>query len=51
MQQLTQWVESDQVGIEAQSQFGVGLLIEKDFQCLHRSAEQEPDAFPRPLMS
>ena len=51
MQQLTQWVESDQVGIEAQSQFGVGLLIEKDFQCLHRSVDQEPDAFPRPLMS
>jgi len=45
--QMTEWVGSDQVGIEARSQFGVGLLIEKDFQCLHRSVDQEPDAFPR----
>ena len=49
--QITEWVETDQVGIEALSQTGVQLLVEKDFQCLHRSVEQEPDAFPHPLMS
>jgi hypothetical protein len=51
MRQLTEWADSDQVGIEARSPAGVGLLIEKDFQCLHRSVEEEPDAFPHPLRS
>ena len=51
IRQMTQWVESDRVGIETPVQSGVELLIEKDFQCLHRSADQEPDAFPRPLRS
>jgi hypothetical protein len=51
MHQMTDWVESDQVGIEARSNTGVELLVEKDFQCLHRSVEQEPDAYPHPLMS
>ena len=51
MHQMTDWVESDRVGIEVRSQTGVQLLIEKDFKCLHRSVEQEPDAYPHPLMS
>jgi hypothetical protein len=51
MHQMTDWVESDRVGIEVRSQTGVQLLVEKDFQCLHRSVEQEPDAYPHPLMS
>ena len=51
MHQMTDWVESDRVGIEARPQTGVQLLIEKDFQCLHRSVEEEPDAYPHPLMS
>jgi hypothetical protein len=51
MQQVNQWAESDQVGLEARSQTGVQLLVEKDFQCLHRSVEQQPDAYPNPLMS
>jgi len=51
MHQMTDWVESDRVGIETQSQTGVQFLVEKDFQCLHRSVEQEPDAYPHPLMS
>ena len=51
MQVLTEWIESDQVSIEVRSQAGMQLLIEKDFQCLHKSAEQEPDAYPHPLMS
>jgi hypothetical protein len=51
MHEMTDWAESDQVGIEARSQSGVQLLLEKDFKCLHRSVEQEPDAYPHPLMS
>jgi hypothetical protein len=44
-------VKSDRVGVEARSQTGIQLLVEKDFQCLHRSVEQEPDAYPHPAMS
>jgi len=51
MQVLTEWIESDQVSIEALSQGGVQLLVEKDFQCLHQSGEQDADAYPHPLMS
>jgi hypothetical protein len=51
LDQMTEWVASDRVGVEARSQTGVQLLVEKDFECLHRSVEQEPDAYPHPLMS
>jgi hypothetical protein len=43
------WAESDQVSIEAPSQAGGQLLIEKDFQCLHKSADRGPGAYPNPL--
>jgi hypothetical protein len=48
---MTEWAESDQVSIEAMSHAGVQLRIEKDFQCLHKADEQDPDAFPNPLLS
>ena len=51
VRQLTEWADSDQVGIRSPSPDGVEVLIEKDFQCLHRSVEEEPDAFPHPLRS
>lgn len=51
IRQMAAWAESDQVSIEARSPAGINVLIEKDFQCLHRSAGPEPDAFPRPLTS
>ena len=44
------WIESDQTGIEASSGT-LQLLIEKDFQCLHREAEPGEDSFPNPLAS
>jgi len=44
----TQWIESDQTGIEA-STGTLRLLIEKDFQCLHRAPQPGEDAFPNPL--
>jgi hypothetical protein len=43
-----QWIESDQTGIEA-STGPLKLLIEKDFQCLHREPEPGEDSFPNPL--
>jgi hypothetical protein len=51
MDQMTDWMEGDRVAVEARSQTGVQLLVEKDFKCLHRSVEEEPDACPHPLMS
>jgi hypothetical protein len=48
-----QWVDSNDVGIQAVQPIGEGvqlaLLIEKDFQCLHRTDEQESDAYANPL--
>jgi hypothetical protein len=42
-------LKATKVSIEALAQASVQLLIEKDFQCLHRSDEQDPDAYPNPL--
>jgi hypothetical protein len=45
-----QWMESDQTGIEA-STGTLRLVIEKDFECLHREPQAGEDAFPNPLAS
>ena len=50
-QTMTEWVEGDQVGIEAISENSLGVLIEKDFQCRHKVGEQDPDAYPHPFIS
>lgn len=42
------WMESDEAGIEA-STGTLKLLIEKDFQCLHREPDPGEDSFPNPL--
>lgn len=48
---LLTWANSDEVGIENVDQSGIKLLIEKDFQCLHkRPGEDETDNFPNPLV-
>lgn len=49
------WVDSDQVGFEyqyaANSEHAVMILVEKDFQCLHkRPNEDESDHYPHPLI-
>jgi uncharacterized protein DUF7009 len=44
------WIESDQTGIEA-STGTLKILIEKDFQCLHREPQPGEDPFPNPLAS
>ncbi len=37
------------VAIEGSRHSCVQILIEKDFQCLHRTEEPDPDAYPHPL--
>lgn len=49
------WATSDQVGIEHRlpvvDDQTLHVLIEKDFQCLHRDEQEEPDQFPNPAAS
>ena len=46
------WAQSNHVSIEASQAIGpdraLGILIEKDFECLHSRAEGNADAFPNP---
>ncbi len=46
------WSSSDQVGIAGEVDLGVrgtlSVLVEKDFACLDRSAEENADTFPNP---
>ena len=46
--EVRRWIESDQTGIEASSG-PLRVIIEKDFQCLHRESEEDADSFPNPL--
>ena len=46
---ITEWAEGDQVSIADSLQAGVQLLIEKDFQCLHKPDQRDTDAYPNPL--
>ncbi len=47
--ELEEWLNSEQVGIEAQQQLKEGavlqLLIEKDFPCVTRTTENKSDTF------
>jgi hypothetical protein len=45
---LSHWAESDEVGIDIATE-SLKILIEKDFQCLHREPEPGEDSFPNPL--
>ena len=48
-----QWTATDEVSIEAEQslegQHQLSIVIEKDFQCIHKPGEQDEDAFPNPL--
>jgi hypothetical protein len=46
---ITEWAEGEQVSIAGTQKGGVQLLIEKDFQCLHKPGLRDPDAYPNPL--
>ena len=44
------WLKPEEVGIENKDQTQIKILVEKDFQCLHkRPNEDESDNFPNPL--
>lgn len=48
--QAKEWANSEQVGVSELSGNGLAILIEKDFQCLHkRPDEDETDNFRNPL--
>ncbi len=46
------WTESDEVAISADQNTGVSerlaILVEKDFQCLHKEDESDADTYPNP---
>jgi hypothetical protein len=42
------WATSDEVGITARDG-DLRIAIEKDFRCLTRREEDEPDAYPHPV--
>ncbi len=46
------WANSDQVGIKVQlpvdSENTIGVLVEKDFQCLTNKEEDQGDFYPNP---
>jgi hypothetical protein len=52
-QQVRQWAETDQVGIEQELPNADGsvlkILVEKDFKCLTQRDEDESQAFDNPL--
>lgn len=46
---LRDWSASEQVTIQAQLD-NLQVLLEKDFQCLHKGEEgKDPDAYPNPM--
>jgi hypothetical protein len=48
-EQARSWIGSGQAGIETPGG-SPKILIEKDFQCLHKEGAEQVDAFPNPLM-
>jgi hypothetical protein len=46
---VTVWAESSQVTLEGSRHLQVQILVEKDFQCLHKPEERDPDGYPNPL--
>jgi hypothetical protein len=51
---VTNWAESDAVGIYASVETGHGpleLMVEKDFACLDGNDPVDPDAFPNPAVN
>ena len=46
---VVEWAGSGQVSIEGPHNSGIEILVEKDFQCLHKPEKRDPDAYPNPL--
>ena len=47
--ELRHWIESDEEGIGYECG-PLKIAIEKDFQCLHKPAEEHADTFPNPML-
>ena len=52
----TAWAEGDEVALQSVQELPDGtplkMLVEKDFQCLHKGEEaKDPDAYPNPEAS
>lgn len=50
-QEVEAWAGTDQVGIRAEVPMqngSVGILVEKDFQCLTNQSEDQTDLYPNP---
>lgn len=46
---LEKWLDPEEVGFENTDQSQMKILVEKDFECLHkRPGEDESDSFPNP---
>jgi len=45
---LRHWIETDQEGIQFENG-PLSVAIEKDYQCLHKPAAGDADAFPNPM--
>lgn len=46
-----EWTGTDRVSIHEQAQ-GLEVIVEKDFQCLHKGEEgKDPAAYPNPMAS
>jgi|ERR1051326_87174 hypothetical protein len=47
------WTKTDRIEISAEQPVGAGktlqILIEKDFQCIHKPSAGDHDAYPNPL--
>ena len=44
-----EWAAGDEVALRGPSGGGLEILVEKDFQCLHKGEEgRDPDAYPNP---
>ncbi len=43
------WAGSSEITMEGPRDSGVDILIEKDFQCLHKSGDGDPDTYPNPF--
>ena len=47
---MNNWLDPEEVGMENKDQSKLRILIEKDFECLHkRPGDDDKDSFPNPM--
>lgn len=45
---ISEWASTDLVTLESEPSASMQLLIEKDFECLHKRSDDDVDAYPHP---